>query len=167
MSRPRFSPRIQLSRPPDQHLGKVAVDSPVARLVGIGQCGSGNGLSEAQPITTFGACIQTHLNVAQTFPGGKLHKGQAQELFAAREVPDFIVALIAVDAAREQLAMDQLNELGENESSNICHPKVEPCPAKPASLTRYPSPPSSLVSSTSIVTNQSTLLPQPDTSECG
>jgi hypothetical protein len=93
-----------------------------------------------------------------------LCKGQAQELFTAGEVTDLIVALVAVDAAREQLAMDQLNELGKNESSSDCHPKVELFSAKLASPTRYPSHLSFVVSTTFEATNKSAPCPKPDTS---
>jgi hypothetical protein len=76
--------------------------------------------------------IQTHLNVAETFPAGQLGEGQAEELFAAGEMSDLIVALIAADAAREKLPVDQLDELGEHEPPGTCHPKVEPLQGKRA-----------------------------------
>ena len=106
---------IQLTRPADQDLGEVAINPTVAGFIGFGERAAGDGLSEAQVVATFGSCIQTHLDVPQAFPYGELCKSKTEKLFAEGVVPDPLISLVTVDATREKLTVDHLDDLGENE----------------------------------------------------
>ena len=47
---------------------------------------------------------QTNLNVAETFPVGKLGESHAEELIETRETADSAVAVVAIDAFLELIA---------------------------------------------------------------
>ncbi len=83
----------------DQHLGEVGVDSPVARLIGMGQGVARNGAANAQVIK-FGALgSQTRFDVSETLSISQLGKRHGEKLLPARKALDLVVALIALDAA--------------------------------------------------------------------
>ena len=88
---------IQIPGDPDQDLGEVGVDSPVAVLVGMGQRVPGDPSPDA-PVIQLGANgPQARLDVAQTLPKGQLREGHAEKLVEAGETQDLEVAPIPVD----------------------------------------------------------------------
>ena len=66
---------VELARLRNQSLRKIGVDAPVARLVGVGQCGAVHRRAEAHMVELVGLRRQTRLDVAQTFPVCQLCKG--------------------------------------------------------------------------------------------
>ena len=106
---------------PDQRLGQIAVDTPVALTVGVGQGAAGNFAANTQVIELLTARAQTGFHVAETLPESELAKGHAKKLVPAGERFHFIVAAIAPHTAAELLRVNQVSELSENELSGI-HP---------------------------------------------
>jgi hypothetical protein len=64
---------------------------------------------------------QTGFHIAQTFAKSQLAKSHAQKLIPAGEAFDFVVSVVASDAAAKLLWVDQVGELGENDFSSV-HP---------------------------------------------
>lgn len=106
---------VQVQRPgdADQLVGQLLVDAPVPVLVGLGQGVAGDVTANAQMVQLAAGRAQAQFDVAQALPPGQLGKGQAEELIPAGERADAVVALIAGDAAGEQVVRDMVHQLGE------------------------------------------------------
>ena len=107
---------VQEQRPGEanQLVGQLLVDAPVPVLVGLGQGVAGDVTANAQMVQLAAGRAQAQFDVAQALPPGQLGKGQAEELIPAGERADAVVALIAGDAAGEQVVRDMVHQLGEN-----------------------------------------------------
>jgi hypothetical protein len=83
---------VQIPGGPDQDLGEVGVDAPVAVsesstcwLVRLGQGGSGDPSPDTHVIQLGANGPQASLDVAQTLPEGQLREGHAEKLVEAGE----------------------------------------------------------------------------------
>ena len=112
---------IERAGAPDEQLGQIMVNAPVALPVGVGQGAVGNFAANAQVIELILARAQTGFHIAEAFPKGELAKSHAEKLIPAGEGFYFIVSVIAAHAAAKLLRVDQVGELGENKFSGI-HP---------------------------------------------
>ena len=99
---------------PDEHLGEIGKDTPVAIFVGIGQRAAGGGLADAG-VVKFGAeRRQAGFDVAQTFAPSQLGKRQHEELFISGEFADAAVAVVTGDTLVELVFGEAVEELGED-----------------------------------------------------
>ena len=89
---------VETTRLANEDLGKVGVDSPISDLVGMSQSIARHISSEAHVIEFLLSRTQTCLDVSETFPIGQLSKGHAEELAPTREVFDFVVAVVSLNA---------------------------------------------------------------------
>ena len=110
---------VEVAGHADEHLGEVAIDSPVANLVGIGERGARNSTSETHVIELRLLSAQTGFDVAQTAAIGELSESQTEELIPAREIFDVAIALVAIDAKLKLVARNELHELRENRLARV------------------------------------------------
>src|SRR4051794_3347575 len=87
----------------NQTLCEVAIDTPVARLVGIGQSGPFDWSPEAGVIELVTLRAETDFDVAQAFAISKLRESHSQELVPTRERTNTLVAVVTGYAAIEFL----------------------------------------------------------------
>src|SRR6185295_18575893 len=103
----------------DQTLGEVAIDTPVASLVGIGQRSPFDWSTEAGVIELVMLGGETHFDVAQAFAISKLRESHGQKLIPTREGTNTLVAPIASHAAIEFLVGKKADELCEDGATLI------------------------------------------------
>ena len=108
----------------DQSLGKVAENTPVARLVGIGERGAGDVTTRAHVIELRLLRPQAGFDIAQTFAVSELSKGQAEELIAARKSLDVVISSIAIDTGLKFVPWEKVHELRKDSSSRIHGPPL-------------------------------------------
>ena len=84
----------------DQHLGKIGEDAPIARLVGVGQCGASDVITKTQVIEFRFERTQASLDVAEAFAIGQLRERQGPELVPARKTAEALIAVITFHARR-------------------------------------------------------------------
>ena len=99
---------------PDQDLGEVGVDAPVAVLVGLGQGGSGDPSPDAHVIQLGANGSQARLDVAQTLPERQLREDHAEKLIEAGELLDLVLSSIPADSLSEIVHGDMLEQLRED-----------------------------------------------------
>ncbi len=105
---------VQPSGGPDQYLGEVGVDAPVAVLVGVGQGVPGDPSPDAHVIQLGANGSQASLDVAQTLPEGQLCEGHAEKLVETGKTQDLVVAPIVSDALAEIVEGKKLEQLRED-----------------------------------------------------
>ena len=99
---------------PDEDMGEVGKNTPVAVFVGVGQGAAGRGLSDAGVIEFRAEGCQTGFDIAQAFAPGQLGEGQHEELFVSGEFADAEVAVITGDTLVELVFGEVVEELGED-----------------------------------------------------
>ena len=92
---------VKVAGEANQHLRKVAVDAPVANLVGVGQRVARNLPPETHVVKLGLLGAQTSFDIAQAAAISELSKQQAKELVPTREVLHVTIALVAIDANLE------------------------------------------------------------------
>jgi hypothetical protein len=102
-----------------QTLGEFLPNPPVAVLVGVRESRFGNRFGKPEMIERFGPGVETSGDVAQALPRGQLRKDHASQLLAKSEMPDGGRCLEPLCYAIESLAVDQVENLGENESAGV------------------------------------------------
>jgi hypothetical protein len=105
---------VQPSGGPDQDLGEVGVDVPVAVLVGLGQGGSGDPSPDAHVIQLGANGPQARLDVAQAFPERQLREGHAEKLIEAGELLDLVLSPVPANGLPEIVHRDMLEQLSED-----------------------------------------------------
>jgi hypothetical protein len=110
---------VQLAGHANQHLSKVAVNTPVATLVGIGERRARNATSKTHVIKPGLLSAQAGFDVAETGAIGQLSKSQTKELIPAREIFDVMIAVVAIDAQLKLVGGNELHELSENGSARV------------------------------------------------
>ncbi len=118
----RFA-RVERGRLPDEGVGEIGKDAPVAFFVGIGQRAAGGGLADAGVVELRAEGSQAGFDVAQTFAPSQLGEGQHQELFVGGQFADAEVATVLRDTLVELVFRQEVEELGED-SATFVH-KVE------------------------------------------
>ena len=89
---------IEATRLGDEDLSKVGIDSPIPDLIGVSQGIAGDLASKTHMIEFSLSRAETSLDVSEAFPIGQLSKGHAEKLVPAREVFDFVVAIVMMNA---------------------------------------------------------------------
>jgi len=129
-------------------LGKVGIDAPIARAIGIGQRAMGDRRTKPHMIELVGSRTEAHFKIGQALAVSHLGEGHGEELLPAREAYYLIITAVAIDAATKLLVVDQPRDLGENgfscahsarlaenllretrkSSSDRAHPRCAPTP---------------------------------------
>ena len=105
---------IQSTSTLDECLCKCFVDSPVALLVCIAQCGEPDRTREAQVIQLLRMGIQTQHDTAGTFAKCELSEAETEELLPARKGFYRVITMICIDALLERVTGEDTRELVEN-----------------------------------------------------
>ena len=111
--------RIQLARDADQRLGELAVQAPVAPLVGVGQIASGKVAAQPQVIRLGRMRLHARFDVPQALAKGDLCERHAQELIQRTEGPHVEVAAVLGDQAPEGVPRRKLHHLRENKFARV------------------------------------------------
>jgi len=110
---------VKIPRPVDQHLCEVAINAPVANLVGMRQRVARN-LPPETDVVKFGLLgAKASFDIAQAAAIGELSKQEAKELIPTREVFDVTIALIAIDTKLKLVSREEIQELRENTAAKI------------------------------------------------
>ena len=88
-------------------------DTPVACLVGFGQCVARDRAAKAEVVEFGFDGVQTGFDIAETVSAGELCKGHAEELIVAGKLSDAIISLELADAAVEVALGQGVHELRE------------------------------------------------------
>jgi len=99
---------------PDEDLGEIGKDAPVAIFIGIGQSAAGGGLADAGVVEFRAEGCQAGFDVAQTFAPRQLGERQHEELFISAEFADAAVAVVTGDTLVELVLGEEVEELGED-----------------------------------------------------
>jgi hypothetical protein len=110
---------VQSARDPDQRLGELEMDAPVAALVGVGQGTATDIAADAQVIELRALRPQAGFDVAQALAVGRLRERHAQELIQATEAAHVEVAAILVDQPPERMPRRKLHHLRKHELAAI------------------------------------------------
>jgi len=105
----------------NESLGKVGIDPPISVFVGFGQSASRNLAADACMIKFGSQSSQAGFDIAKAFSVSELGKSHTEELIVAREFSDSVIALIALNAFVEFVPGEEIQDLGENDSSSM-HP---------------------------------------------
>ena len=105
---------VQALGGPDQDLGEVGVDAPVAILVGVGQGVPGDPSPDAHVVQLRSDGSQASLDVAQALPERQLREGHAEKLIEAGKTQDLVVAPIVADALAEIVKGKKFEQLRED-----------------------------------------------------
>jgi len=103
----------------NEGLGEFVVDTPVARLVGIGQGAAADVATDAEVVELGGLRSQTSFDVAQALAIRQLRKGHAQELIQAAEAADVEVATVLLDQSPESVPRRELHHLGKDQLASV------------------------------------------------
>ena len=99
---------------PDEDVGEIGKDAPVAIFIGIGQSAAGGVLADAGVVEFRAEGRQAGFDVAQTFAPDQLGKRQHEELFISGEFADAAVAVVTGDTLVELVFGEEVEELGED-----------------------------------------------------
>ncbi len=105
--------QIKLASAPDQNWGQVGSDSPVARLVGIGQGGALTAVSKSHGVQLARVGSKRHFDVKQTLSPSQLSKSHDAKLLLASQAPQTRVTAIARHNARKAFQWNELHDLRE------------------------------------------------------
>jgi len=95
-------------------LGKVREDAPVTSSIGISQSTVGNRGPKTHVIELVRARAQTDFEIGEALSVSDLSERHGEKLLPTREVPDFVVSVVADETTTELLRMDPVNYLSEN-----------------------------------------------------
>jgi hypothetical protein len=111
--------RIELARVLDQALGEVGVDTPVSRLVGIGQRRTLDLLLHAHVVELGRLRREADFDVAQALAIRQLCEGHHAELIGTCHGLYVAIAVIAIDDAMEGLPREKVHELSEQRLADV------------------------------------------------
>src|SRR6266566_2939765 len=121
---------IKWTRYLDQTLGQVAIDAPVASLVGVGQSGTFDRTTEAGVIKLVALSGETDFDVAQAFAISKLSESHGEKLIPTRERTDALVAPITCHATIEFVVRKKLDQLSKHSATLVQWSSPSPLIAK-------------------------------------
>ena len=116
---PQVLVQIKLASAPDQNCSQVGPDSPVARLVGIGQGRAVNAVAKSHGVQLARVGSKSHLDVAQALAPSQLSKSHDAKLLRASQAPHARVAAIARHDARKACPWNELHDLREQGLADI------------------------------------------------
>ena len=102
-----------------QTFGQILPNPPVPVFVGIRESRFGNRFCETKMIKCVGLGVEAGSDVAQSVPGSHLRENHASELLAASEMSNGERGLVPLYDAVECLAMNQIENLGDNEAAGV------------------------------------------------
>ena len=111
--------RIKLASAPDQNCSQVGPDSPVARLVGIGQGGAVNAVAKSHGLQLARVGSKRHFDVAQALSPSQLGKSHDAKLLRASQAPHARIAAIAGHDARKACPWNELHDLSKQGLADI------------------------------------------------
>lgn len=111
--------QIKLASAPDQNCSQVGPDSPVARLVGIGQGRAVNAAAKSYGVQLARVGSKSHFDVAQALAPRQLGKSHDSELLRASQAPHTRVAAKARHNSGKACPWNELHDLGEQGLANI------------------------------------------------
>ena len=111
--------RVQLASLANENLGEFEIDSPVSRLVGVGEIGSSHQPANAHRVEQVGLGSKTRFDVAQTFPESQLGESHAKELIPCCEALALSGHGIIGYATIELCPINHIDNLRENRTANI------------------------------------------------
>ena len=103
----------------DENQSNVAIDSPVAHFVGLGQSVARDSRLHASVIELGTHSSQTGFDIAQTLSSCELGKGHAIELIETGKRSDAMIASILIDVRIESPPRKEVHELREYNSSVV------------------------------------------------
>ena len=102
---------IQTARGADKGVGKLGVDAPVARLVGVGQRAAAHRATQSHVIELGRLRVQTRFDIAQAFAIGQLREGHREKLVQAAERADVEIAAVLRHQTAKGMPRRELHEL--------------------------------------------------------
>jgi hypothetical protein len=102
-----------------QTLCEILPNPPVPVFVGIRESRFGNRFCETKMIKRVGLGVEAGCDIAQSVPGSHLRENHACELLTASEMSNRKRGFVPPYDAIECLAMNQIENLGENEAAGI------------------------------------------------
>src|SRR5215211_2143652 len=117
---------MRIKRPcdPNQAVGKVAIDTPIAALVGIGERCPFDRTTEAGMIKLAPLGGETNFDVAQALAMRQLRESHGEKLIPTREGAHTLVAAIARNATIEFFVRNKLDELRHYRDTLIHRPAL-------------------------------------------
>ena len=112
---------VKLARSPNQTLGPVRVDAPIAQFVGLGESAAPDVAAKPHLIKQLGPRMQRRLQVAQALAKRELSKRHREPLIVTAKSFGCRIAVIALNAATKGLAMPKTHHLRED--SLRSHPR--------------------------------------------
>jgi len=113
--------RVKTSGFRDQAQSQRLPQSPIPPFVGIGQSRFGHGFPKPQVVKCLGFGVEAFDDIAQTIAPSHLSKDHANQLLAHSEMPHTRVGMKARSQSGEGLAMNQIEDLAEDEATGY-HP---------------------------------------------
>src|SRR6266446_1074332 len=110
---------IKWTRYLDQTLSEVAIDAPVASLVGVGQSRTFDRAAEAGVIKLVALSSKTDFDIAQALPISKLSESHGKKLIPTRERTNTLVAPITGYAAIEFVVRKKLDQLRKHSATLV------------------------------------------------
>lgn len=104
---------------PDEGVGELCVDAPVARFVRIGQRRAADSRTPPQVIELAGVGRQTGFDVPQTLAERELRKGHAAELLRTGEPLEAMLAPVSVDDAMKRLPRGMIHHLRQEQFADV------------------------------------------------
>ncbi len=116
---PQVLVQVKLASAPNQNGSQVGPDSPIARLVGIGQGGSVNAVAKAHGVELARVGPQSDFDVAQALAPSQLGKGHDAKLLGAAQATHARIAAIASHDSRKACPWNELHDLREQSLADI------------------------------------------------
>ena len=119
---------VELSSPTDQQCSHIRPDTPVARLVRIGQRRSAHAVSQAHCIKLVGIGAERHLDVPKALAPRQLRKRHYAKLFCARQTANAGVATVAIDNPAKARPWHELHDLRKKRFADVHERSPRGCP---------------------------------------
>ena len=116
---PQVLVQIKFASTSDQYCGQVGPDSPVARLVGIGQGGAVNTVAKSHGVQLARVGSKSHFDVSKTLSPSQLCKSHDSELLRASQAPHARIATIARHDSGKACPWNELHDLSKQGLADI------------------------------------------------
>jgi len=116
---PQVLVQIKFASTSDQNCGQVGPDSPVARLVGIGQGGAVNAVAKSHGVQLARVGSKSHFDVSKTLSPSQLCKSHDSKLLGASQAPHARVATIARHDSGKACPWNELHDLSKQGLADI------------------------------------------------
>ena len=116
---PQIFVAVELAGAPNEQSRQVGPDAPISRIVGIGQGGAVNGMTQPHRVELAGVGSQRDLDVAQTFAPSQLRKGHHAKLLRTVHAAHAGIARVAIHDARKARPRNELHHLCKQRLADI------------------------------------------------